>query len=136
MNFNFESNTIRDLGVFWIQYKILSTVIGAILFLVVFWFLRNLVGWVKGSEKTYLDWRKKRDNIEFQGDNEKWENAIDDRVKMLDAIKAKEMDIRRELDKLSEVKGEKDKTNQMLKKIEGVKNEEKNRGKEGFRNGV
>lgn len=117
MDFNFESNTIRDIGIFWIQYKILSTIIGAFLFLVVFWSLRNLVGWFKGTEKTYLDWRKKRDNIEFQGDNEKWENAINDRVGMLDAIKRKEMQIRVELDKLAEVKGEKDKTNQKLRDL-------------------
>lgn len=117
MNLVFESNTIRDIGIFWIQYKILSTILGAALFLVVFWFLRNLVGWFKSSEATYLDWRKKRDNIEFQGDNEKWENAINTRVRMLDAIKQKEMQIRVELDKLAEVKGEKDKTNQQLRDL-------------------
>lgn len=117
MDFTFESNTVRDLGIFWIQYKILCTIIGAVLFLVVFWFLRNLIAWFKGSENTYLEWRKKHDNIEFQADTEKWENAIDERVKRLDAIKKTEIKIRAELDKLAEVKGEKDKTDQRLKDI-------------------
>ena len=105
MLYQFESETFRFIGVLWAASKFGSLLICAVL-IGMAWII---VRWFMSGCGNYLSWREKSADEDFKNDADRWEHEIDGRVGKLDTLKKQEMDIRAEIDRISALKGERDK---------------------------
>ena len=111
MDITFESETVRHLGNLWATVNITQILVGLLIFFILCLFIKKLWLWYCSGARNKIE----RNSLEFDADIDKWENEINSRVAILDAIKSKEVGIRRELDALHRVKAEKDKTNSSMR---------------------
>ena len=114
MNYNivFESETFKHIGNLWAGVSVLKVLAWLVVFAIILYVGRAVWKWATAGTASGIELKSKS----FAADKLRWEHAIDDRVKMLDALKSNEVAIRDELNKLHEVKSEIDATNDAVRK--------------------
>mgnify|MGYP001578517818 CR=1 FL=1 len=103
--YQFESETVKFIGILWAASKFGSLLLCAVLLLL----LWTLIRWFMSGCANYLSWKRKSSEEAFRGDADKWEHEIDDRGHRLDTLKKQEMEIRKEIDRIFALKAERDK---------------------------